>query len=290
MTTVRIQTGDIEPVEVLAIDSSRVRLTGLTNLKVKVRRQSDSNLFDWSTNEFVASPVLFLQDLEEVDPVNFPGEYRLNATPHIRGFNTSSVVNPVVDDIYFVTVEQVGSPQTAIGAPWRGEIKVGSFVDNIDEPISDQATPSEVSAEVKACMQFYGLDHLVSVNPGIVPPAANTYIRQILDNQAAAATVYTVLQTYSYNATSDTLEGIIWLESGNLVFNDPSLAGCTVSWYDAAGSLQFSMSDATPDSQGFYRVSQATPGLGSDSIYYAVAEVVITGTGTVSGGKGNFTF
>ena len=58
MAESRIQTGDTEPIETnVLIDAAKNKLTGLTNVKLKIRRQFDNKYFDWSTNSFEISPV-----------------------------------------------------------------------------------------------------------------------------------------------------------------------------------------------------------------------------------------
>lgn len=136
MSDSRIQTGQSEPIEVLAVNAAGNPLTGLVNLKVKIRRESDQRYFDWSTNTFVAIPVTLLWTLTEVDPVRAAGCYRLTKPGHVDGFDTLSITNPVADDVYQVVVVQDGPPQNVANTPWVGEIKVGQFVDNIDAPIS----------------------------------------------------------------------------------------------------------------------------------------------------------
>lgn len=283
MSIVRIQTGAKEPIEVLAVDVSRARLTGLTNLKVYVRRVSDGAHFDWSDDTFRTSPSQILETLSEINATRSPGAYKLDTASHDDGFDTSAITNPNTDDTYRVTVIQDGAPQTAINFPQVGEIKVGQWADNIDQAISDNATPAEVQAELRAIR----LHQLVSVNPGAVQPGTGTYIKQIIDNLARKPE-YVVLQTYSYNEAADRLDGIVWVEYGNLVLAAPT--SCTVKWYDRDGNLAWSLTDSSPDGQGFFKIEKSGPGLTSDELYYAVAEVDVAGVGTVSGGKGNFTF
>lgn len=286
--TVRVQTDGKEPVGAIITGQDRLRLTGLTNIKLFVRRLSDSLYLDWSDNTFkVAGSISsFYQVLAEQDSVSNPGFYHLDNADHPGGFfDFSKIANKTADDIYHFEVIQDGAPQTALNVPQAGEVKEGSWLDFIDQAISDNATPAEVQAELRAIR----LHQLVSVNPGAVSPGTGTYIKQIIDSLAQKPS-YVLLQTYSYNQTADRLEGIIWVESGNLVLNDGSLDSCTVRWFNKEGTEMWSVTDAAPDAQGFFKVEKLTPGLVSDQLYYATAEIDITGYGTVSGGKGNFTF
>lgn len=133
-TSVRIQTGHKEPIEVLVFDSYGERLVGATDISVKIRRQSDNALYDWSDNTFKASGsvVQTSQTLSEIDSVFFKGEYKLNSVDHVNGFDTSAIANPTTDDIYEVTVDQTPKT-TASNLPVIGEIKVGHFVDDIPD-------------------------------------------------------------------------------------------------------------------------------------------------------------
>lgn len=286
MNVVHIQTGAKEPIEVMAIDDDRARLVGLTNLKVKLRRVSDGFYFDWATNRFRTSPTQLYETLVPIDATNSPGEYKLSNGTHIDGFDTTEINNPVDNDVYRVAAVQDGVPQNAINFPQIGEIKVGGWVDYIDQLISDNATP----AEVLQALRDFGLDHLISVNPGIVPPAAGTYIRQILDKQDALIArpiVYSLKQNWSYNKATDTLAGQVWVESQNLVVTGSS--NCSVTWYSDAELPMFTMTDVTPDLRGVFLVTQTSPGLQSNKGYYAEATVTVPTFGTVSAIKGAFT-
>jgi hypothetical protein len=281
---VRIQTGATEPIEVLIVDAFRVPIVGLTNVKAKIRRLSDNLLFDWSDNAFKAVPTALLQTLVTINAASFPGEYRLDSSPHVKGFNTSAIVNPVTDDVYRVTVVQDGTPQSAANVPQIGEIKEGDFIDLIDQAISDNATPAEVKAELVAL----GLDHLISVNPGIVPPAAGTYIRQILDRLNAQAT-HSLEMSFSYDPAADKLTANVWLESANLTVGSPGSLSLTL--YDEDGTAQLGpLAAAGADAQGVFKVEVTPTGLVKNRAYYAEATVTLpAAAGTVEGVKGMFT-
>jgi len=284
---VRIQTGAVEPIEVLAVDVLRRRLTGLTNIKVLIRRLSDGLHLDWLSNLFAPIPVQLFQALTEVSATYSPGAYHLATAPHSSGFDPGSIGNVNPDDTYVVTAVQDGDPQNAVNLPQVGEIKVGDWLDFIDEPISDGATPDEVRDELRN----FGLDHLVSVNPGIVPPAAGTYIRQVLDKEdeilSQLGSVYSLQQNWSYNKALDQLVGQIWVESGNLVV--PAPTSCSVTWYDAAEAAIWTIADAVPDPRGVFLLTKDAPGLLANKPYYSKASVAVTGYGVVEAIKGAFT-
>lgn len=287
MTCVRIQTDQTEPITVLIVDANGDALPGKSDIKIKIRRLSDGLYFDWDDNEF-KTPGAITQLLETLDPVSdsySPGEYHLSTTDHPDGFDTSKIVNAADDDVYYITAIQDGGTDAA-NVPQIGEIKEGDFLDFIDQKISDNATPDEV----KWALREYGLDHLVSVNPGVVPPATGTYIRQILDKLDEIDTggnQYWVQQSYSFDPTADELTGQVWVESNNLI--EASAASVSVTWYDDDGTAAFTMTDSSPDAQGVFKVEQASPGLVKHRSYYAVATVTITGFGSVVGAKGAFT-
>jgi len=132
---VRIQSGQKEPVEVIIVDSSSVRLTGLTDIKLQIRRISDGFLFDWSDDTFKASPVTKLQVMSEISAANSPGEYKLDKAGHVDGFDMATITNKVADDVYRLTLIQ-DPVASADNVPQTGEIKEGDFIDNLDDKIS----------------------------------------------------------------------------------------------------------------------------------------------------------
>lgn len=131
-SSVRIKTGEKEPIVVLIVDQNGDPLTGLSNIEIKVRRGSDGFYLDWSDNVFKASPTQLLEALEEISATFSPGEYQLNTPTHVDGLDTSTFVQLVDEEQYFVTCVQDGA-DTASNVPQIGEIKVGGFVDDIVE-------------------------------------------------------------------------------------------------------------------------------------------------------------
>lgn len=288
MSSVRIQTGDTEPIESLVVDVQGEPITGLTNLYVVLRRVSNgSAYFDWADNTFKAVPTQLKQQMVEIDSSRSPGAYRLDAAPHTKGFNTSVITNPQANDTYVFRLVQDGSPQNAANVPQIGEIKVGQWVDNIDVEISSRATIDDV----RSVHREFGLDHLVSVNPGIVPPAANTYIRQILDKLDNLETTIEggifVHQNYSYNITTDVLTGNVWAESANLVVSNPT--NTTITFYNSNGVAQFTMTDNAPDAQGIFRIEHPSPGFVRFEPYYSIAQITLDGGDVVAAAKGSYT-
>jgi hypothetical protein len=114
--------GAVEPLECLALDAAGAPLTGLVNLKARVRREADGFLLDWADLTFktpatVGTP---LAALVEVDSTHCPGEYR-------KVLDTSAITNPTAGDTYVVTIVQDGAPQSAVNMPQQGELRTDHF-------------------------------------------------------------------------------------------------------------------------------------------------------------------
>ena len=130
--TVQIQSGAKEPIVVMVVDDNSDLIIGLTDIKLKVRRNSDGFYLDWLDNTFKPVVTQLLQSLEEVSPAFSPGEYRLNTVDHVDGFDTSTFVGALPEEVYFFTAIQDGG-LNASNVPQIGEIKVGGYVDNVVE-------------------------------------------------------------------------------------------------------------------------------------------------------------
>jgi len=290
IATERVKTDGLLPVGAAVVDGDRVKLSGLTNLRLYVERVSDNFQLDWSDQHFKDPSTIAarLLTIYELDVTYNPGWYAINTPEHPDGvFDFSQLQNKVANDTYRFHLIQDGSPQSAANAPFIGEVIEGDWLDLIDQAISENATPAEVKAELVAL----GLDHLISVNPGIVPPAANTYIRQILD-RLDEKPGYAVLQNYSYSPSEDKIRGSVWVENKNIVLID---AGATVlvQWVDAeTDSVLWSVadSDVVPDARGFFYIEKDAPGLAQNKAYYALATVTLSDATVLKGGKGSFTF
>jgi len=131
--TIQIHQGEKEPIVVLVVDTNGLPLPGKTNIKIKIRRNSDGFYFDWSDNTFKTSVSVasLVQALVEVSPTASPGEYELNRPGHIHGFDTSTIVNPNNVDDYFITCIQDGGSD-ATNVPMMGELKVAPEDDTVD--------------------------------------------------------------------------------------------------------------------------------------------------------------
>ena len=286
IASVNLETGGIEPIEVSISDLWGQPLLGATNIKAKVRRNSDLKYFDWSDNTFrsAGSVVQILEVLSPVSSVHSKGEYFLNTALHPKGWDTSKITNPVADDVYHITVIEDGSA-FASNLPQVGEIKVGRWVDLIDVATSTRATPTDVAQALIAI----GLDHLLVTDPGATPPAVNTYIRQILDKVdelLLGGNVVEVKQSYGYDPTTQTLTGQVWAEKSNTI--EPATSA-SITWYDSDGTSLFTISSSTPDTQDVFKLVKASPRITRYQSYYSVATVAMPGLGNVISGKGALT-
>ena len=114
-----IKTGDKVSIVVPVLDKGGDFLAGKTDIKLKIRRTSDSMYYDWSDGTFKvgASVVTLAQALSEVSATYSPGIYQLPG----GFFDTSVITNAAVSDTYVFTAEQ--DPGTdADNLPLMGEV------------------------------------------------------------------------------------------------------------------------------------------------------------------------
>lgn len=132
METTRIQNGQTERIEVLALDSSGSPVTGLGNVLLDIRRISDGFWLDFNDNTFKNSGWTTRQKvMTEIDATNDAGKYKYDF--NTTGFN---------DNTYEMRTESAG----AANFPQFGELKVGDYVDNLDVTISSRGSQSDVTA------------------------------------------------------------------------------------------------------------------------------------------------
>jgi len=109
---VKIQNGGSEPIYTAALmDASRTLLTGLSNVYVRVRRESDGYYLDFGDMTFKASPGSIQTAMSEVSAANMPGVY-------LYDFDLSNVTNETQNDVYLFVVNCA----SAINAPQQGEL------------------------------------------------------------------------------------------------------------------------------------------------------------------------
>jgi len=115
----QIATSVTEIIEHLAIDVNGAALTGLTDLKIEIRRASDGFRYDFNDSTFKNSGWTTPQQaLTETSAANEPGWYRYTWTV------------PAAADTYTITVRQVTLTNCA-NVPASGCLRAGGFVDTI---------------------------------------------------------------------------------------------------------------------------------------------------------------
>ena len=126
--SVSIQQGSKEPIVAMVTDVNGAPLTGKTDIKIRVRRAFDDFYLDWSDDTFKAegSVVTILQALVEISATGSPGEYYLDKTGHVKGFDTATITNPNEDDVYYFTAQQ-DPVSDAVNTPQIGSIRIGTF-------------------------------------------------------------------------------------------------------------------------------------------------------------------
>jgi hypothetical protein len=146
-----ITPGAKEPIEVQLFDTTTGKpLLSKSDIFLRVRRTNDDTYLDWNDNQFkVATFVAAMYaPMPAVSDVYSPGIYRLDHPPnHVKGFDTSNIVNAGTSDVYDVTVTQIGG-EDAAGLPTGFELHVRQEI----------TLPSQIADAVWGAMQA---DHKV---------------------------------------------------------------------------------------------------------------------------------
>ncbi len=122
MTALRITTGTVEPIQILAADVLGAPLPGKTDLFVRVRRDSDGFYLDWADLVFKAAGWTTRdQLLTEQDAVLAPGLYAVTG-----GLDTATFTDD--PDLLIISLQ---TPGTDAVLPTPAELKVGQYVDDI---------------------------------------------------------------------------------------------------------------------------------------------------------------
>jgi len=127
--------GDVEPIAVDVRDSKGLPLAGLTDIYIRIYRESDNFFLDWSDNTFKSyitiTPTNNRRLLTEVNSAGAPGIYELAG-----GWDTS-LTNLATIETVFVTALQ--TPGTNARLPNPAEIKIRLAVEKvIDAELSSQ--------------------------------------------------------------------------------------------------------------------------------------------------------
>jgi hypothetical protein len=132
--TTRIQNGQTERIEVIALDVSGDAVNSLTNVLLGIRRISDDQWLDFNDNTFKVSGWSSRQTvMTEFDATYDSGKYKYT-------FNSSGFS----DDTYQFRSECV----SASNFPQLGEVKVGDYVDNLDALISASVNITNSAADL----------------------------------------------------------------------------------------------------------------------------------------------
>jgi len=117
METVRILNGEMEKILVTTLSSTGVLLTGLIDILLEIRRNSDGFYLDFNDLVFKTAGWTTRQKImTELDATNSAGVYYYD-------FNTSGYA----DDTYFFRATSA----TAYNMPQESELKVGGYVNDI---------------------------------------------------------------------------------------------------------------------------------------------------------------
>src|SRR6185369_9255986 len=81
------------------VDVNATPLTGLSNIRLSVVRDSDGKLLDFSNNTFTATPSQQYATMTELDAARLPGVYSYS-------LNTGAFVSPAANDKYKIYVSQ----------------------------------------------------------------------------------------------------------------------------------------------------------------------------------------
>ncbi len=132
-----IQTGDTETITLDVRDASGAPFTGASDVRVRVRRDSDGLYLDWDDLTFKgAGWVERDRDCVEADAVLAAGLYEVPG-----GFPTLSITNLSVDDFYLMIPAKGPAADTAAAVlPTPGELKVGFWADAVGLELVCSAT------------------------------------------------------------------------------------------------------------------------------------------------------
>lgn len=177
MDCIRIQTGATEQIVAVALSSALAPLTGLTDLKLMIRRAADGWSYDfadatfksvgWSTRQ---------QAMTEISASLYPGEYQYT-------WNTGAITNPTANDAYLLTVTQ--TPGTTVkNVPQVGELKVGQYVDKLDATVSSRAAPGAAMDLITDAVDAAALaaDAVTEIQAGLATAVAVAAIQADTDD------------------------------------------------------------------------------------------------------------
>lgn len=167
-------------IEHLAVDSSGAALTGVTDLKARVRRTSDGLFYDWSDSTFKtgASVTTLNQTMSEVSATYDPGHYSLSWPGAAAGE-------------YVVTVTQTGT--TVKNVPATITFHVGALA-TASALATVQADTDDIQARLPAALVGGRIDASVGAVANNAITAA-AIAADAIDGDAIAASAVTELQS-----------------------------------------------------------------------------------------------
>lgn len=125
MECFRAQQGETVRVDLLAVDISGAGVTGAT-VSLAAKRHSDGFWWNGTTYQLAYTT----NAMSQLDATNLPGIYYADVTMPSADTN--------------VTFYCTTATASIVNGPWRGEIAVGKWVDELDTPVSSRASPAGV--------------------------------------------------------------------------------------------------------------------------------------------------
>lgn len=101
------------------------------------------------------------------------------------------------------------------------------------------------------------------------------HIHDITEYQTALSE-YEVMLNPAYNEDADEITYNVWFEVNGA--SKTAVTNCTINVYAEDGTLQHTLSDATPDAQGVFKMTQSVPGFSDGKSYYAVCQLEYNST------------
>jgi len=169
----RIQTGATEPIQLYVVNSLGKPLTGLVDLYIRIRRNSDGKFLDWSDMTFKTSGWTTLnKTMTEISATNAPGLYALTGE-----FNTSLLTNANANDAYVIFSLQ--TPGLNARLPGPSELQVGKWLDTV----VNQTTKIDQAATLMPNVVATGslMDRLMNKDSGKTYSAATDSLEGIRD-------------------------------------------------------------------------------------------------------------
>lgn len=156
MSDISLQVDEASRIYTMARDSAGAGVTG-ASLSLLMYRNSDGAWWDGSVFQPTATPVAMV----ETDSVNLPGVYHHDFTPRVafRG-------------VVYITTATAG----VVNDPFVATVVTGSWLDNIDMPLSDLASGADISTVLSRLGSTFLDNEWLRVH---------ALLREILNNQKA---------------------------------------------------------------------------------------------------------